>query len=289
MSYILYLIVIVALIIWLETPQFVPANLLIMRKHPADELEAWLKKFNWGSRQEITEVTRLPIYKFYTEIVEVILNLARKMGGNYQESLLFLREGLQVDRQFEKKIKEATLGIWLQMGLMMGLTWIFIFGALSLVDVKVSSLYLFCIFLWQAVGLSLLPFVLTWLRKKYFGDIGCLWKMLFVLNSLGKVPLSRTEIFTLAGVGELKNITQKSLAGLVLKLKETCQKALKIGGSYEEEVKYLMEELRFQEKWHFELFEKRLVVIKLTLLSIFFLPSYLAFIFLLLGDLMALM
>jgi hypothetical protein len=50
-----------------------------------------------------------------------------------------------------------------------------------------------------------------------------------------------------------------------------------------------MDELRFQEKWHFELFEKRLMVIKLGLMSIFFLPSYLAFIFLLLGDLMQLM
>ena len=75
----------------------------------------------------------------------------------------------------------------------------------------------------------------------------------------------------------------------MFKLKETCQKALKIGSSYDDEVKYLMEELRFQEKWHFELFEKRLTVIKLSLLSVFFLPSYLAFIFLLLGDLMATM
>ena len=62
-----------------------------------------------------------------------------------------------------------------------------------------------------------------------------------------------------------------------------------MGGSYEEEVLTLMSELRFQEKWHFELFEKRLMVIKLGLMSIFFLPSYLAFIFLLLGDLLTLM
>ena len=40
---------------------------------------------------------------------------------------------------------------------------------------------------------------------------------------------------------------------------------------------------------YFELFEKRLMVVKLGLLSLFFLPAYLAFIFLLLGDLMALM
>jgi hypothetical protein len=221
--------------------------------------------------------------------VEVILQFARKLGGNFQDSLLFLREGLQTDRQFEKKIKEAVLGMWLQMGIMMALTWIFIFAALSLVDVKVSTTHLVFIFAWQGIGLAVLPFILKSLRKKYFGDIGKIWKMLFILKSLVKVPVSRSELMTFAGVQELTNITQKSLESIVMKLKDTCQKALKLGTSYEEDVKYLMEELRFLEKWHFELFEKRLTVIKLVLLSVFFLPSYLAFIFLLLGDLMATM
>lgn len=289
MSYLFYFVIITLLVYWIEKPIMVLPNSLILRKSPAEELESWLKKFNWTNRQDLSDPGRLPSYKFYTEVVEVLLSLARKMGGNYQEAMLFLREGLQVDRQFEKKIREAVLGTWLQMGMMMGLTWLFILGALNLVEIKVSWFHLFCIFGWQSLGLSLLPFLLRWMRKKYFGDIGKIWKMLFVLRSLAKVPLSRTEVFTIAGVQELNSIEQKALASIVQKLKETCQKALKLGGSYEDEVKYLMEELRFQEKWHFELFEKRLIVIKLALLSIFFLPSYLAFIFLLLSDLMALM
>lgn len=289
MTYLVYFGFIMILIYWIELPYSILPNSLIIRKNPAEELENWLKKFNFGNRQELSDPGKLPSYKFYTEVVEVLLQLARKMGGSYQEAILFLREGLQVDRQFEKKIREATLGMWLQMALMMALTWTFIFAALSLVDVKVSFLKLLMIFLWQAAGLSLLPFLMKHYRQKFFGDIGKIWKMLFVLRSLVKVPLSRTEVLTIAGVQELNSIKQKSLLTLVTKLKESCQKTLKVGTSYEEDVKYLMEELRFQEKWHFELFEKRLTVIKLALLSIFFLPSYLAFIFLLLGDLMALM
>lgn len=289
MSYIFYFVLVLALIYWIEESSLFIPNSLITRKHPAEELETWLKKFNWSNRQEIQDPGRLPSYKFYTEIVEVILQFARKLGGNFQDSLLFLREGLQTDRQFEKKIKEAVLGMWLQMGIMMALTWIFIFAALSLVDVNVSTSHLILIFAWQGIGLSVLPFILKALRKKYFGDIGKIWKMLFILKSLVKVPVSRSELMTFAGVQELTNITQKSLEPIVMKLKDTCQKALKLGTSYEEDVKYLMEELRFLEKWHFELFEKRLTVIKLVLLSVFFLPSYLAFIFLLLGDLMATM
>jgi hypothetical protein len=288
-NYLLYFCLIAFLVYWVEVSTVLIPNSLIIRKDPGEDLETWLKKFNWSNRQELSDPGKLPKYKFYSDVVEVLLELARKMGGNYQEGLLFLRDGLQLDRQFEKKIKEVTLGMWLQMGLMMLLTWTFIFGALSLVDIKVSTLHLIFIFLWQAIGLSFLPFTLRYFRKKYFGDIGKIWKMLFVLRSLVKVPLSRTEVLTMAGVQELMEIKQKSLQTIVLKLKESCQKTLKLGTSYEEEVKYLMEELRFQEKWHFELFEKRLTVIKLALLSVFFLPSYLAFIFLLLGDLMALM
>jgi hypothetical protein len=289
MSYIFYFVLICGLVYWVEESTVFLPNSLILRKNPAEELENWLKKFNWNSRQDLPDLGRLPSYKFYSEVIEVLLSLARKMGGSYQESILFLREGLQTDRQFEKKIKEAVLGMWLQMGLMMLLTWIFIIAALSLVDVKVTTFHLVLIFVWQAVGLSTLPFLLSFFRKKYFGDIGKIWKMLFILKSLAKVPVSRSEVLTFAGVQELNNITQKSLSAIVSRLKETCQKSLKVGVSYEDDVKYLMEELRFQEKWHFELYEKRLTVIKLTLLSVFFLPSYLAFIFLLLGDLMALM
>ena len=289
MSYIFYTILILLLVFWIEQPYGLLPNSLIIRKNPALELENWLKKFNWGNRQDLKDPGILPSYKFYSEIIEVLLNLARRMGGNYQDSLLFLREGLQYDRQFEKKISEATLGMWLQMGFMMLITWIFIFGALSLVDVKIKTLNLWLIFFWQFIGLSMLPVTMKLLRKKYFGEIGKIWKILFILRSLVKVPLSRTEVLTLAGVNELSRIKQHSLATIVLKLKEACQRTLKQGTSYEEDVKYLMEEVRFQEKWHFELFEKRLTVIKLALLSLFFLPSYLAFIFLLLGDLMTLM
>lgn len=289
MSYIFYFFLICFLIYWMEQPYHIIPNSLITRRNSALELENWLKSFNWGQRQEIQNTGQLPRYKFYTEVVEVLLEIARRMGGNYQDSLLFLREGLQNDRQFEKKIKESILGIWLQMGLMMGLTWIFIFGALNLVEVRVEWTHLFFIFLWQGIGLSTLPYLLKYFRKKYFGDIGKIWKMLFILSSLAKIPLPRSEILAFAGIQELNLIQQKSLEQIVQKLKEACQKSLKIGTSYETEVKYLMEELRFQEKWHFELFEKRLTVIKLSLLSLFFLPSYLAFIFLLLGDLMSMM
>lgn len=282
-----YLVLILGLVFWLQSPSLMATNSLKINKRPAEILEEYLKNFSFGNRGDLGQKVSLPKYKFYTEVVELLLSLARRMGGNYQDSLMFLREGLKGDRQFEKKLRESLMGIWAQMLLMMLLTWTFIFTALSLTDIKVPAGKLFLILLWQSIGLSMLPFLLKYFRHKFFADIGKLWKMLYVLNSLSRVPLSRSEIFTMAGIQDLKHIKQKNLSHLVDKLIDTCQKAMKNGGSYSEEVLGLMEELRFQEKWHFELFEKRLTLIKLGLLALFFLPSYLVFIFLILGSLMS--
>lgn len=289
MSWIFYIALIIFLIYWIESPALVGTNLLIMRPNQGELLENWLKKFHWGNRAEIQEKSSLPKYKFYSDVIEVLLSLARRMGGNYQDALLFLREGLQSDRQFEKKLREIILGTWMQMLLMMTLTWAFIIGSLQIVDVRVSLIKLFFILTWQCLGLISLPLLIKYFRQKYFCDIGILWKILFILKSLSKVPLARSEVLSMAGVADLKQIKQKSLGHIVEKLKSTCQKALQVGGAYEEEIHYLMNELRFQEKWHFELFEKKLAVVKLGLLAFFFLPSYLAFIFLLLGELLTLM
>lgn len=289
LSSLVYLTLILILVVWLEKPSLFVTNSLIIRKNPGEELEDWLKKFHWDKRSEIKTQGSLPQYKFYSEVVNILLSLARKMGGSYQQNFLFLREGLKLDQQFEKKLKEMILGTWLQMLLMMILTWVFIITALSIVDIKVSGFKLFLILAWQLIGLSCLPLLLRFYRKRFFGDIGILWRMLYVLNGLASVPLSRSEIFTQAGVQDLNHIHQKSLLNIVEKLKTTCRDALRVGGSYEAEVKHLMDELRFQENWHFELFGKRLVAIKLALLSCFFLPSYLSFLFFLLGDLMKMM
>ena len=286
---ILYSLLLLALVYWMAPIPVTQANLWITKRNPANELEGWLKKFSWDNRQGLANPGALPSYKFYTEIVEILLSLARKMGGSYQDSILFLREGLQADQQFEKKLKEIVLGVWLQMILIIMLTWGFITASLCLVEITISPWRLILIGGWQLIGLLALPYALRYYRRKYFGEIGQMWKILYILRSLNKVPLSRSEIFSIAGVSEVNHIKQKALEGLVDKLKDSCQRTLQKGLSYEEDVLSLMAELRFQEKWHFELFEKRLTVVKLGLMAIFFLPTYLAFVFLLLSDLLSLM
>ncbi len=286
---VIYVLVISVLVYWVESRSMEGINILILKRNQADDLESWLKAFQWQKGAIQSNKGDLPQYKFYTEVVEILLGLARHYGGQYQDALMYLREGLQADRQFEKKLHEMNLGTWMQMGLMVLLTWGFIASAVFVVEISVPWWKFLLIGFWQALGLSLLPLLLRYYREQFFGGIGKLWKILYILRSLQQAPLPRSEIFMKAGVKDLDQVKQKTLESLVEKLKETCQRTLKQGVSYEQDVFSLMAELRFQEKWHFELFEKRLTVIKLGLMAIFFLPSYLAFIFLLLSDLLALM
>ncbi len=287
MNYLFYFFLIYILIFWLEgVPRFLP-KFMLNQKKPGEELEVWLKNFHWGETQDLGDKILLPTYKFYTEVVEILLYNARKMGGSYLDSFLFLREGLQADLQFEKKVKEVILGMFLHMSMMMILTWSFIFSALTMVEVKTSHSQLWGILFWQLMGLGLIPILVKFFRERYFSDIGILWRVLLILKSLLKVPLPQSEVLSFAGVNGLDQIRQKSLFHIVQKLQSSCQKTLRLGLSYENDVKGLMEELRFQEKWHFDLFEKRLSGIKLFLLSVFFLPSYLIFVFMLLNDLKA--
>ncbi len=289
MSYIFYFIIILILVYWVEGPFLIFSKSLISRRKTGEDLEQWLEEFKWAGRRGIEVSGQMPQYKYYGEVIDVLLSLARKLGGSYQDSFLYLRQGLQSDQQFEKKVSELTWGVYLQMALMMVLTWVFIFISLKIVNIPVRVFHLLGIFFWELIGVALLPLILHLLRVRYFGDIGKLWKILFILRALQKIPISRSEVFQFAGVKNITQIVQKKLFPIVSKLKEVTERALKLGTSYEEDINYLMGELRFQEKWYFELFEKRLIVIKLLLLSVFFLPSYLAFIFLLLGDLMDLM
>lgn len=277
MNLLVYIGILLMLLWWIE-PYSKP---LIMRAGPGEELERWLAQMGQGNREE----RGLPSYKFYSGLITTLLEVMRRFGGTTKEALLFLREGLQYDLQFEKKISELRNGTFFQMFIMASITWGFIYFALMITQTQISQTKLLGIFSWQLMGFLLLPFLINSLRKRYLSDIGQVWKTLYVLKSLERTPLSRSEVLRLSELQELEGLKNKKLLPIIQKIKRLGQDCLKLGKSYDSDLKNLMEELRFMENWHFSLFEKRLTGIKLLLLGFFFLPSYLVFIILLIGSL----
>lgn len=277
MTLLMYAWFLLMLIWWIE-----PFRLSIpKRMNPGEELELWLGKR--GSEDQGNSV--FPEYKFYSDLTATILEMMRRFGGSTRESLSYVREGLQQDLQFEKKIKEVRLGTLFQMLLMTLITWGFIYCSLQVTEAEVGGIKLLGIFCWQSIGLLLLPMLINFFRKRYFHSIGKIWKTLFILKSLERTPLPRSEVFRLSEIQDIESISNGKLSPVIQKIKKLCHDSLKIGRSYETDLKNLMEELRFIENWHFSLFEKRLGGVKLFLLGFFFLPSYLSFIIILIGSL----
>lgn len=249
---------------------------------PGEKLFYWLKKFNWDRREQ--HIGHLPQYKFFSSLVNLLLEMSRRFGGQYKEAFLSVKESLNQDLQFEKKLKEFILGSYFQKFCIFSMSWGFIFFAQNLTEVSLDNRVYLSIFSWQLVGLILFPLVCYQLKKHYFSEIGQLWLSLYVLKALLTVSLSRREVFKMARIYELHNIKHKNLVSIVEKLQTSCELSLKQGGSYLKDVEELIQECKFIEKWHIELFEKRLGALKLLILSIFFLPSYLAFVYFLLNS-----
>jgi hypothetical protein len=287
MVYLSYICLILLLSYWLAMPAREEAKKMVPTG--AYALDDWLKKFSWGRGVELRADFKIPPYKFYSEIVELVLDIARRFGGVYEENLHKLREGLEADHQFEVKCKDLIKGAWWQICIMFLITWAFIVSSLSILQMPIPFQKLALLISWQLVGMIALPWIIHRARRYYFGDVGVLWKTLFMLKALVSVPLSRSEIFLHAELFKLKDIKNKRLKSVIDHILDCCQRALREGGSYEDEVNKIAKDLRFEENRIYGLFEKRLVVLKLAILSIFFLPTYLAFIYIILSDFITLM
>lgn len=269
--------------IWLALLYYCLRPVAKVKKYPpGEELFYWLKKFNWERRD--SNSGHLPQYKFYSDLVNLLLEMSRRFGGQYKEAFLSIKESLNQDLQFEKKLKEFIWGSYFQKFCIFAMSWGFIFFAQELTEVKLDFRVYLSIFSWQSIGILIFPLTCFYLKRYYFLGIGQLWLSLYVLKALSSVNLSRSEVFKLARIYQLQTIKHKNLETIVHKLQTCCELSLKQGGSYLKDVEELISECRFIEKWHVELFEKRLNALKLLILSIFFLPSYLAFIYFLLNS-----
>ena len=99
LSLIFYSLLIFSLVYWVESQSVLISNPSILKRNAAEELEDWLKKFNWGNRQELAAPGRLPSYKFYSEVVEILLS---ETFANYQK--IILTHELGFFREFRRKL-----------------------------------------------------------------------------------------------------------------------------------------------------------------------------------------
>lgn len=252
--------------------------------HSGKDLESWLKKFHW-SGPSLNQKTELPRYKFFSELVEMLLSLARQWGAQYQQVFIVLREILHQDLEFEKQLKEFTQGCWFQMLLIVFMSWTFIILGTTWVKIQFPLSYMIMIGLWQGLGMLCFFFGIKILKTRYLAALGAFWKSLICLRSLSETALPRSEIIRLSNLKNLDGFSHPEWSDFRVKVQHLGQWVLTSGMSPSKEIQYLMEELRFLEKHQIQVFQKMANILKFLILIIFFIPAYFAFLFIIFTNL----
>ncbi len=280
MNIIYYFIFILLLAIWLLRPEKSVMNLQVS----GGELELWLKKFHWNGPALTTKI-ELPRYKYFSDLVEMLLSLARQWGAQYQQVFLILREILHHDLQFEKQLKDFLLGCWFQMLFIVLMSWIFIILGVSWIGIEINSNYLWGIGIWQSLGLLSFHFGLLKLRSHFISALGMFWRSLICLRSLSETALPRSEVLRMSQIKELDSVQMKDWVEFKHKIQHLGQWILTSGQSPVKEINYLIEELKFLEKHQILRFQKASHILKFATLVIFFIPAYFAFLFIIFSGL----
>lgn len=280
MSILFYLILILLLAIWALRPE----NSVISLTESGKGLEDWLKKFHWSGPALQTKI-ELPRYKFFSDLVEMLLSQARQWGAQYQQVFITLREILHQDLQFEKQLKEFVQGCWFQMGLIVAMSWLFIILGTTWVEIKFPLKYKIIIGSWQLLGMMSFFFGIRLLKTRYLSALGAFWKSLICLRSLAETALPRSEVVRLSQIKSLDQYSHHEWNDFKQKVQHLGQWMLSSGQSPVKEIGYLMEELRFLEKHQMAQFQKMSHALKFAILAIFFIPAYFAFLFIIFSNL----
>ncbi len=280
MNIVIYLIIILLLAIWALSAE----KSVLSVTQSGKLLEDWLKKFHWTGAA-LQKNLDLPRYKFFSDLVQVLLSLARQWGAQYQQVFITLREILNQDLQFEKQLKEFIQGCWFQMVLIVCMSWLFIILGTSWVDIKFPKSYMVMIGAWQTLGMICFHFGILYLKKRYLEGLGRFWKSLICLRALAETALPRSEVVRISELKNLDECYHQEWVDFKVKVHHLGQWMLSSGQSPLKEINYLIEELRFLEKHQIQSFQKMSHIYKFIVLVIFFIPAYFAFLFIIFSNL----
>lgn len=220
---------------------------------------------------------QLPKYKYFTEVVEALLKISQNFGGPIAEFLDQIRNGVYQDDRFERKVRKELEGALIQMMILAGITWVFIFLANELAGIQLPHSVYFIMGGIQIIGFIVFLTGHLLLKSKVFSGFSLFFQSLYSFYSLYSVgvPLnvavSKSELTIALQRSERKFKTpQKYLNRLLRTVQAT-------GVSISTELGMVIDELWFTLEHSFAEYVKQVMALKLVVLTLFFLGSYFYF------------
>lgn len=219
----------------------------------------------------------LPRYKDFTNQLELLLGLHRRLGIPLQKALKKWKDALARERRKDREFKRTLYQGHAQAFVMMVVIWGFMGISLSLYDLTIpSSLLLFCLAT-PLLGLVIYHGVLKWWLVRLFKGIEHFERVLSRLDVLKSSGLCANEVVDYLEFDSL----EREKGGELITLREHFFTLIHDwrtrGVPLTEELGSLRDELDFLYQQAQDRFVKGQAVIKLVVLFTFFLLPYLAY------------
>ena len=232
------------------------------------------------SKGQTIELTR---YKFFTELLDELLVNYRQTGANIFNHIGELRKNLLKDIKYEKKLAGARNSSLVEMGMIFGMSGLFSIFATSYAEINIPTSSLVLAFSWQLTGTFVFLYSMKVLRQKHFKPFH---KYLRAASFLDIFIKTGRPVNVIAKRIELSSLDKdKSLLHLEERM-ELILEQIKSHGIYDQsQGEELGAECWYCYEEKLEHFFQEIKRLKLSVVTLFFLGSYLFIFFSLVGAL----
>lgn len=228
----------------------------------------------------------LPPYKYFTSLVENLLRLCAQYGGPLFGPLSEIRRALAQDLQFEEKYgRESRAGLG-QMLLLLLMVWFFIFCASQLTDLHFPWHMYLIIALLHTLGMLTFIHLQKKIKLRLFHGLGSYFSAFYSCKALLASGAPLNLAIKEARLESLFEDQNPQYLALRVGLKNALERLQSKGSPIQDELELLIAELLFLQEQAYQQFGRKFLALRLTVMSLFFLGSYLYFMASLVGCLL---
>jgi len=215
----------------------------------------------------------LPKYKYFTKIIEDLIRNTRLYGTPIQATLIEIKTALSKDIVFEKKISSSIGGGLYQMVLVATIGFLFLYITKLQLNLIFPITDLVNIVIFQLVGIILFVSLSYKLKVYHFAKLEHYIQTLYIIRSLNQANIPISKVYNKVCIDSLsENKKLKPFKDRVLSILESIKNYGELGS---ENFEITINELWQSSEFQFDLFLSHLAALKLIVLVVFFLGSFL--------------
>ena len=214
-------------------------------------------------------------YKFYSNLLRTLLNSSQELGSGYVSQLKDIREALKIDKKNEVKFQQLYFEGMTQFLLVSILGWFFVFFIGSNFNVDIHPKIVLSKSTIDCFSFALFAFLFKKSTAYFLGNHGELLEFIYSFSSQFRAGLPLNEIVLRTKANDLKfdGFSNK----FILPIREMIKNYSLKGISPMDSLMQMLEEHQFLFELNFEKLNKRINVLRMSIIIVFLIPSFFFF------------